>query len=183
VTPAPGGGALKIILIVLGIVAFLMMAAMGSCFYVAYRFKQRAAEFTHAAGSESTYRGVKDACSLISASEVSDAIGQPVEQADDSNSYNCRFRYGGANNSNALDVQFTWQGGAIAMKLARATLEHVGKDTFTPVAGVGDEAYIGPMGSSLMMRKGDVLVNIDLQQAGLNLPAAKKIASRIASRL
>jgi multidrug resistance efflux pump len=33
------------------------------------------------------------------------------------------------------------------------------------------------------MRKGDVLVNIDLRQAGISADAAEKMARKIASRL
>jgi hypothetical protein len=34
-----------------------------------------------------------------------------------------------------------------------------------------------------MMRKGDVMVNIDLREAGISADAAKKMASKIAGRL
>ena len=56
-------------------------------------------------------------------------------------------------------------------------------DTFTTVEGVGDEAYLAPGNSSLMMRKGDVMVNIDLRESGISADAAKKMASKIADRL
>jgi multidrug resistance efflux pump len=39
------------------------------------------------------------------------------------------------------------------------------------------------MGSGLMVRKGDVMVTIDLRTAGLNANAAKKLATKIARRL
>jgi hypothetical protein len=39
------------------------------------------------------------------------------------------------------------------------------------------------MGSGLMMRKGDVMVNIDMRTAGLNAEAAKAMAAKIAGRL
>ena len=49
--------------------------------------------------------------------------------------------------------------------------------------GIGDEAYLAPGNSALMMRKGDVMVNIDLRESGVNADAAKKMASRIADHL
>jgi hypothetical protein len=56
-------------------------------------------------------------------------------------------------------------------------------ETFTEVEGIGDEAYLAPGNSALMMRKGDVMVNIDLRESGVNADAAKKMASRIADHL
>ena len=70
------------------------------------------------------------------------------------------------------------------MKLSHGAMKAIsGTETFTPIEGVGDEAYVAPMGSGLMMRKGDVMVNIDLRTAGLNADAAKKLAAKMASRL
>jgi hypothetical protein len=51
------------------------------------------------------------------------------------------------------------------------------------VPGIGDEAYIAPGGSGFMMRKGDVMVNMDLRAGGVSVDAAEKIAAKIASRL
>jgi len=48
---------------------------------------------------------------------------------------------------------------------------------------VGDEAYVAPGGSGFMMRKGDVMVNIDLRATGISPDAAEKIAAKIADRL
>ena len=51
------------------------------------------------------------------------------------------------------------------MGIARGAMKHVaGMDTFTPLDGIGDEAYLAPGNSALMMRKGDVLVQIDLRE-------------------
>ena len=70
------------------------------------------------------------------------------------------------------------------MNLTHGAMKQIsGMETFTPIEGIGDEAYLAPMGSMLMMRKGDVMVQIDLRTAGLNAEAGKKIAATIASRL
>ena len=70
------------------------------------------------------------------------------------------------------------------MKLSHGALTQIsGTDTFTTVPGVGDEAYLAPMNSSLLMRKGDVMVNIDMRVADLNAEAAKAMARKIAGRL
>ncbi len=70
------------------------------------------------------------------------------------------------------------------MGLTRTAMKHVGGvNTFTQVDGIGDEAYIAPGNSSLMMRKGDVLVQIDLRESGIGAEAAENMARKIAGRL
>jgi hypothetical protein len=72
----------------------------------------------------------------------------------------------------------------MAMKFAHAAMQHIsGMETFTPVPAIGDEAYLSPGGSGFMMRKGDVMVNIDLRATGISADAAEKIAAKIADRL
>lgn len=185
-TPAPGapqGGSnlIKIVLIIGGIIALLMVLGMGSCFYIAYRAKK---EFSEAPGSSRVYTGKKDACSLITASEVSDAIGETAQVVtESSNSALCRFKYG-ASGDNMLDVTVTWRGGAMAMKIMHAAIGHNDKQQgLETVEGIGDEAYLVGVGSVLLMRKGDVMVNINMSAAQNKGEAVKKIASTIADRL
>lgn len=54
---------------------------------------------------------------------------------------------------------------------------------FQPLNGIGDEAYLAPVGTVVLMRKGDVMVNITIGTAENQGEAAKKIASAIAGRL
>lgn len=181
--PAKSGGGMKILFIVLGIFALLFTMAMGSCLYFGYQVKKKAQQFAAETRNTPAYRGTRDACSVITAADVSEALGVPAEMSDESSSTSCHFKYGAAG-SKTLAVDFTWEGGALAMKFANAAMGHIaGQQTFTPVRGLGDEAYIAPMGSGLMMRKGDVMVHIDTRLADLNVDAAKKIAARIANRL
>jgi hypothetical protein len=188
IAPAPvasqgGSSALKIILIVVAIVMFLMILAAGGCFYVAYRVKQKAHEFSRQMNSDATpYTGRRDPC-LLSSSEVGAILHEPVEAGEPRGTSACEYRYGrGANQR--LDIEFTWKGGAMAMKFAHGAMQHIsGMDTFTAVPGIGDEAYLSPGGSGFMMRKGDVLVNIDLRATGVSADAAEKIAAKIADRL
>jgi hypothetical protein len=56
-------------------------------------------------------------------------------------------------------------------------------ETFTSLEGIGDEAYLAPGNSSLMMRKGDVMVTIDLRASGISAEAAENMARKIAERL
>ncbi len=180
-TASGGGGALKIILIVLGILALLGCLLLGSCFYFAYRVKKAAHEY---AGTSKPYTGKKAPCSFVSVPEAAEALGVAVQAAEAHSTYSCDYQIG-TEGSRHMMVQFTWQGGTSIMKLTHGALAHIGGgvDTFTEVPGLGDEAYIGPAGSSIMMRKGDVMVNIDLRTAGLNAEGGKKVAAMIAERL
>ena len=183
-TPSQGGGsALKIILIIVAVFVFLMLLVAGGCFYVAYRVKQKAHEFSQQmGGNETPYTGQRNPC-LLSSSEVSAILHQPVQTAEARGSAACEYQYGSSGNRR-LEVEFTWKGGAMAMKFAHGAMQHIsGMDTFTTVPGIGDETYLAPAGSGLMMRKGDVMVNIDLRASGVSPDAAEKIAAKIADRL
>ena len=174
---------MKVLLIVFGVLALFFTLAMVSCFYIGYRIRQKARQFTQESANIPAYRGTRDACKLVTAADVSEALGMPAQVADSSSSKVCQFRFGEAG-SKTLAVDFTWEGGAMAMKLSRAAMGQFGGiKTFTPLQGVGDEAYILPAGSGLMMRKGDVMVHIDLRMADLNVDAAKTLAAKIASRM
>jgi hypothetical protein len=159
-----------------------MLVVAGGCVYLAYRVKQKAHEFSQQMGTTApAYTGKRDPC-LLSASEVSGILHQPVQNAE-TRGNTCEYQYGSGGNSR-LDVEFTWKGGAMAMKFAHGAMQHIsGIDTFTPVSGIGDEAYLAPGGSGLMMRKGDVMVNIDLRASGVSADAAEKIAAKIGDRL
>ncbi len=174
---------MKVITIVLTVLVFLALLVGGSCFYVAYRVKKRAHEFSHEMGGDvAPYAGKREPC-LLSSTEVRAVLNAPVAAPEPRGTMSCEYRYGRGGNRR-LDIDFTWKGGAMAMKLALGAAQHISSaQTFTAVAGVGDEAYIAPGGSGFMMRKGDVLVNIDLHASGLSVNAAERIAAKIADRL
>ena len=177
-TPPSGGGALKIVLIVLGILAFLGMLLVGSCFYIGYKVKKAAGDF---ASHSKPYTGTKAPCSFVSASEAADALGVPVQDAAPQGTVGCVYTVG--TEGNQLMVQFAWQGGTGMMKLAHAAMKMGGANTFTDVPDLGDEAFLAPGGSTLLMRKGDVLVTINLQSSGVSADGVKKLAAKIADRM
>ena len=159
-----------------------MLLVAGGCFYVAYRVKQKAHEFSQEMGTNApAYTGKRNPC-LLSASEVSGILRQPVQAAESRGDSACEYQYG-SGGDHRLDVEFTWKGGVMAMKLAHGVQSISGVSTFTTVPNVGDEAYLTPDGSGLMMRKGDVMVNIDLRASGVSVDAAEKIAAKIGDRL
>ena len=180
--PAPGGNAVvKILFGVLAVIVFLGLLAAGSCFYIAYRVKQKATEFKAEMGANQTpYRGRRYPCAKLSAGEASAALGQPIISIEQRGNA-CVYHFGGGKE---IPVEYTWEGGAMAFKLSHGAMKAVsGMETFTPLSGLGDEAYLEPMASGLMMRKGDVMVNIDMRVADLNADAAKAMAARIAGHL
>jgi hypothetical protein len=183
--PASQGSStvLKVVLIVVAVFVFLMLLVAGGCFYIAYRVKQKAHEFSQQMGANATpYAGKRDPC-LLSSAEVGAILGEPAEAGEARGTSACEYRYGRGGDRH-LDVEFTWQNGAMTMKFAHGAMKHIsGIETFTDVPGIGDEAYIAPGGSAFMMRKGDVMVNIDLRASGVSVDAAEKIGAKIADRL
>src|SRR5215471_12281311 len=141
---AKSSGTMKVLLIVFGVLALLFTVAMGSCFYIGYRIRQKTRQFTQETANVPAYRGTHDACKLVTAADVSEALGVPAQIADSTTSNACQFKFG-EGGAKTLAVDFTWEGGAMTMKLSRATLGQFGGiKTFTPLQGVGDEAYILP---------------------------------------
>lgn len=180
---ASGGGgstAVKVILIVLAVLMFLGLLAAGSCFYVAYRVKRRVHELS---GNAAPYTGSRDPCAKLSASEASTILGEPVQSAE-AQGDTCEYHLG-SDGSRILAVQYTWQGAGMVMRLTTGTMKSgvAGMNMLQPVNGIGDEALLMPMGSGLMMRKGDVLVHIDMRVANVSVDAAENMARTIAGRL
>jgi hypothetical protein len=183
--PASTGSntAMKIIIGILAFFMFLILVVAGGCAYFAYRVRQKTHEFAQSMHTDAKpYTGRRQPCAMLSTSEASDALGQTVASVEQRGTSACEYSYG---NGQHFDVEYTWQGGGITMGIARGAMKHIsGMETFTSVEGIGDEAYLAPGNSALMMRKGDVMVNIDLRdESGVTADAAKKMASKIAGRL
>jgi hypothetical protein len=189
--PAKSGNtALKIIVGLLAFFALVTVLVIGSCVYGVYRVRKKTRELSqtyHYDMAQSATSGraanARDVCSLVTKEEVGEALGTTISEVSGGTS-NCRYTSSAGNNQ-ALDVSVTWQGAALAMKFAGAALKGTagGQEFFQPVAGLGDEAYIAPMGTTLMFRKGDVLVNLQLHMVGDNVEAVKAIAQKIVARL
>ena len=183
--PASTGSStgMKILIGVLVFFMVLILAVAGSCVYIGYRVKQKAHEFSRSMGGAARpYTGRRQPCAMLSTVEAAAALSQPVASVEQRGTTSCEYTYGSSNKH--FDVDYTWQGGGITMGLTRGAMKHVaGMDTFTTLDGIGDEAYLAPGNSALMMRKGDVMVNIDLRESGVSPEAAKTMARTIATRL
>jgi len=176
--------AVKVIMIVLAVFVFLSLLAAGSCFYVAYRIKKRAHEFSaKMGGNVAPYTGSQDPCAKLTASEAAAILGEPVQSAEASGQ-GCQYHFG-ADGSRILSIDYTWQGGAITLGLTRAAMKNAvaGMETFETVKGIGDEAYVMPGGSGLLMRRGDVLVHIDDRVSGISVEQMESLGKAIAGRL
>jgi hypothetical protein len=171
---------------VLTFLVLITLLGIGSCVYVLRKKARELSRTYHYEVTQSVSSGraarARDVCSLVTKDEVGEALGTTISEASGGTS-RCRYRSSG--NIQALDVSVTWQGAALALKFARMALKGTagGQEFFQPVAGIGDEAYIAPMGTTLMFRKGDVLVNLQLHMVGDNVEAVKAIAQKIAARL
>jgi hypothetical protein len=184
--PASKGSStgMKILIGVLVFFMFLILVVAGSCVYIGYRVKQRAHEFSQSMGGNTKpYTGRRQPCAMLSTSEASAALGEPVASVEQRGTTICAYSYG-PGGSKSFDVDYAWEGGGIAMGLTHGAMKHVaGMDTFTTLEGIGDEAYMAPGNSSLLMRKGDVMVTIDLRENGISPDAAQNMARKIASHL
>jgi hypothetical protein len=169
---------MKIVFIIVGIIGLIFILMIGSCFYIGYRVKKAAGDLT---SHSKPYTGKREPCSFVSVPEAADALGVPVQDAVPQGTVGCDYTVG--TEGNHMMVQFGWQGGTAMMKLTRTAAEYGGKSTFTEVPGLGDEAFLGAAKSLILMRKGDVLVTINLQQAGVSAEGGKKVAALIAERL
>jgi hypothetical protein len=188
--PAPAPAAskgssagMKILIGVLAFFMFLILVVAGSCVYIGYRVRQKAHEFSKSMGGDARpYTGKRQPCAMLSTSEASSALGETVTSVEQRGTMACAYSYGSGGKH--FDVEYTWQNGGITMGIARGAMKQVaGMDTFSPVEGIGDEAYMAPGNSALMMRKGDVLVQIDLRESGISAEAAQNMARKIAGHL
>lgn len=88
--PAKGGSALKIVLIVVGILMFFGVAAVGGLLYVAHRVKQAVVAEAESHGvdltpirasSSSSAKDHKKVCDFLSNQEVSQILGEPIDRS------------------------------------------------------------------------------------------------------
>jgi hypothetical protein len=175
----------KVLFAVLGVLALFALLATATCFYIGYRVKQRAANVLpqELGGKIAAYHGPQTPCAFLSEREAGDAIGQPITAVAQLGTSTCEYHFG-PGGSHLFAIDYTWEGGAVLLGMSHAAMKQVsGMETFTPVTGIGDEAYVAPMGSGFMMRKGDVMVHLDLRASGISVDAAEQMARKIAGRL
>jgi len=210
----------KIIVAVVGFFVLIGVLAIGTCAYVGYRVKKRVeqakseygldklARSSSSSSSSSTVQE-RDVCSLLSKEEVSEITGATITEAHGTTS---QCTYASATNPTVVQDNVSWQGGAMAFKLAVMSMKmSAGGQAIVNLPEIGDEACtIGLEGktkedlqreakndqsgmlkgmtnllgrSPLMFHKGDVMVSLGVSEARDIDEAKKTIATKIASRL
>jgi len=81
----------------------------------------------------------------------------------------CEYTYGSAGAATSTSST-TWEHGGITMGIARGAMKTSGRHGYLYIGGkaLATKPTLAPGNSSLMMRKGDVLVQIDLREAGVS---------------
>jgi len=183
-----GSAALRVIAWVLGISTLIALFSIASCAYFDYRARKSTVErpktsnYATMGGSAATRtvdaRGV---CSLVSNLEVGAALGTAVSSTNKGTS-TCQYT---SSVGRSLSVEVTPQGGSLALQLSAMAMKAAtkGKSAVRRVVGIGDEAYAGRMGSTLMFRKGNTVVNLEVHTDGDSFPVVTVIARKIATRL
>jgi hypothetical protein len=135
------------------------------------------------AGDDGAAAGTTDACTLLTTEEVAAAMGTEVNDGEDSGSGD------GAS-------ECTWESKTSGVPTMLTVVIHAGvsydqvKEGFQstePVSGVGDEAFFGTGLNTLMMRKGEAVVQFlaigNLADDAAKLELMKEVAVKVAERV
>ena len=183
-----GNAVLRIIAWILGISILVTLLSIASCAYFDYRSrKERPARpkmsqyEERAGGTAKTTVQAPAACSLVSNVEVGEALGTTVSSVNKGTSI-CQYT---SSVGRSLKLEVTPQAGSLALKLSAMAMKGTtkGESAVRPVFGIGDEAYAGRKGSTLMFRKGNTVVNLDVHTDGNGFQVVQVIARKIATRL
>jgi len=179
---------LNIIAWVLGISTLVTLLSIASCAYFDYRTRKEAlarAKMSHsermggeAAGATVDARGV---CSLVSNVEVGEALETTVSSTN-KGALTCQYT---SSVGRSLTVEVTPQGGSFALQISAMAMKAAtkGQSAVRQILGIGDEAYAGRKGSTLMFRKGNTVVTLNVHTEGNSFQAATVVARKIATRL
>jgi hypothetical protein len=128
------------------------------------------------------------ACSLISKAEMEGILGGPLAGIDaEERGYKTTCTYLPAEGGyHYAEVTIEWEDAKSLMAGMRFGSQVMGMDAgfsvTTPVEGLGDEAFI-LIGGVLNVRKGDVLIMIDLRMQGDAEEKGKEIARKVLARI
>jgi hypothetical protein len=183
-----GSKVLKIIVWVLGITTLVTLLSIASCAYFDFRSRKETsaqAKMNHSAraggGTSGPTVDARGVCSLVSNVEVGDALGTTVSSTN-KGALTCQYT---SSVGRSLTVEVTPQGGSITLQLSAMAMKAAtkGQRAVRRIVGIGDEAYAGRKGSTLMFRKGNIVVNLNVHTDGDSFLAAAVIGRKIATRL
>jgi len=185
---SPARSALKVIVGVLAFCALVTLFSIASCVYFDHRGRKRANELHPASQANLTPRANpevaasgRDVCSLATNEEVGAALGTVVSSTHNGPS-TCRYT---SSDNQTVTVQVTWQGGQVALRLSAMAIKARARKAgaVAQLRGIGDEAYVAQQGSTLMFRKADVMVNLNVNSSGKSFRTAVLIAQKLVTRL
>jgi hypothetical protein len=183
-----GSKVLRVIAWVLGISTLVTLFSIASCAFFDYRERKSPVTVPKMGRNErtggATPRATVDArtaCSLVSNVEVGEALGTAVSSTN-KGALICEYT---SSVGRSLKVEVTPQGGSLALQMSAMAMkaETKGQSVVRRVVGIGDEAYAGRKGSTLMFRRGNTVVDLEVHTDGNSFQAATVIARRIATRL
>jgi hypothetical protein len=149
-------------------------------------------------------------CSMLHPVEVEQIIGVPVAGREIADESTCNFPFAappkapaGAKPGDAspeamakamaapmaggpgqLSIKVYWDKGPTAIMATRMASKLLGSDSgFERLEGIGDEAWLGPMASTLVFAKGKMAIEIDLRMVPDAREKGIRLAKLIASRL
>lgn len=125
-------------------------------------------------------------CSVLHPAEVARILGTPIEMREVVDEVTCHFDYvrpepGGPP---YFELKVYFEDGKTAVMATRMASKLLGGDAgFEKLAGIGDEAWLGPLASTLVFLKGNVGVELDLRMVPDGRDKGIQLAKLIAQRL
>lgn len=163
-TPARSSNtALKVVLVVVGLLVVFGAVIVGGLFYAGMRIKRAAEQVEREYGVNG--RGARlpaarrvDVCSLLTQEEASSTIGERVLDVTSSGN---TCSYTTKTERRRFTVEVRWRNGRSSLAMMKKIMPS-GTLGFESVSGVGDSAMIGPLNSVLIFTRNDTSVTINL---------------------
>ncbi len=128
-------------------------------------------------------------CSVLFPNEVGEIVGAKMSMREVVDEVTCHYIFdepeSGSGAERFVEIRVHWEDGQAVILAARGAAALISSEmkAFEKLPGIGDEAYMGPMDSLLLFRKGDVGVEIDLRMIPNGHETGVKLANLIASRI
>jgi hypothetical protein len=125
-------------------------------------------------------------CSVLLPNEVGEILGTSISMREVVDEVTCHFDYDKPDAAGApyLEIKVYFEDGSTVITATRMASKLLGGDAgFEKLSGIGDEAWLGPMASTLVFVKGKAGAEIDLRLVTDGREKGIRLAKLIASRL
>lgn len=125
-------------------------------------------------------------CSVLHPLEVEGILGVPITMREIVDETTCHFDYDkpAPGGPGFLEIKVYFEDGRTVIASTRMATKLLGSDSgFEKLAGIGDEAWLGPLASTLVFVKGKAGVEIDLRLVPNGREKGIRLAKLIAQRL